>query len=190
MDSVLTIARYSVFAVVALASVAAFGSWLVRTRRLSPFSTTGRFLKRASDWVVAPVERQVVRRGGNPVHAGVWLVVVAAVLGLILLALLQWLIAFIQQAHFAFTHGFRAIYHFLVGLAYAVMTIALFLRVIASWFGMFRHAPFMRPVYWLTDWIVKLVQRILPPIGPLDVSPIVAWLFLWVGKVLLLALVP
>jgi YggT family protein len=190
VESILTIVRYSVFAVVALASVAAFGSWLVRTRRLSPFSTTGRFLKRASDWAVAPVERQVVRRGGNPVHAGVWLVVVVAVVGLILIAVVQWAAAVMQQAYHAFSGGFRPTYHFLVGLVYAVLTIALFLRVIASWFGVFRYAAFMRPVYWLTDWIVKLVQRFLPPIGPLDVSPIVAWLMLWVGKVLLLALVP
>jgi YggT family protein len=177
---VITIVRYSVFAVFALAVLAATGSWLVRTRRVSPFSGLGRFLKSVSNTAIVPVERRVVRSGGNPTHAGVWLVVGVAVLGLLLIASLEWATAFVQQAYWAFTGGFVTIYHFVIGLAYSVFTIALLLRVIGSWFGFFRNARWMRPAYWLTDWIVNPIRRVLPPIGTLDVSPIVAWLALWV----------
>jgi len=35
-------------------------------------------------------------------------------------------------------------------------------------------------MYWLTDWIVEPLRRILPPMGQLDFSPLVAWLLLMV----------
>jgi len=190
VQSIIDIVRYSVFAVLVVAVIAAVGSWLVRTRRVSPFSPLGRVLRSTSDLVIAPVERQVVRRGGSPVHAGIWLVVAVAIAGIVLLALLKWVVVFVQQAYFAFTGGFWKSYEFVVGFVFAVMTVALFLRVIASWFGVFRYTWFMRPAYWMTDWIIRLVQRVLPPIGRLDVSPIVALLALWILKVLLLAVVP
>ena len=57
--------RYAVFGVVLLAALAAFGSWLVRTRRISPFSAFGRGLRSVTDPVLGPLERRVVRMGGN-----------------------------------------------------------------------------------------------------------------------------
>lgn len=189
MQNLIQIVRYAVFVVFAFAVLAAVGSWLVRTRRVSPFSGLGRFFKRTSDVVISPVERRVVRSGGNPVHAGVWLVVGVAVLGLLLIGALEWITAFVQQAYWAFTGGFVRIYHFVIGFAYGVLAVALVIRVIGSWFGFFRHARWMRPAYWLTDWIVNPIRRMLPPIGTLDVSPVVAWLLLWVVKSFLLTVV-
>jgi YggT family protein len=186
----ITLVRYGVFVAVLVALAAAVASWLVRTKRVSPFSSLGRTLKSASDPLIRPVERQVHRRGGNPVNAGTWLVVVVAVAGLLLITALQWSTAFVQQAYWAFTGGFRPLYRFLVNFAYSVLMIALLARVIGTWFGVFNHARWMRPAYWLTDWIVNPVRRFLPPVGALDVSPIVAWLALWMLKAFLLTVVP
>lgn len=184
------IVRYAVFAAFVVAVAAAVASWLVRTRRVSPFSQLGRSLKSASDVLVSPVERRLVRGGGNPVHAGMWLVVGVAVAGLILIALLQWTTSFIQQATFAFTGGFKPLYRFVVDYTYKVLMIALFARVIGSWFGLFRYARWMRVVYFLTDWIVNPIRKFLPPVGALDVSPIVAWLALLMLRSFLLTVVP
>jgi YggT family protein len=178
-----------VFLVFVVALAAAVASWLVRTRRLSPFSPLGRTLKTASDVLIRPVERRVTRSGGNPVNAGTWLVVGVAIAGLLLITALQWSTAFVQQAYWAFTGGFRPLYRFLVNLTYSVLMIALLTRVIGTWFGVFGHAKWMRPAYWLTDWIVKPIRRFLPPVGALDVSPIVAWLALWMLKAFLLTVV-
>ena len=190
MYSVIAFVRYAVFVVFMVAVAAAVGSWLVRTRRVSPFSQLGRSLKRVSDRLVSPVERRLVRSGGNPVHAGMWLVAGVAVAGLLLITVLQWTTGFFQQAYGAFTGGFRPLYHFLVNASYSVLMIALFARVIGSWFGVFRYARWMRPAYVLTDWIVNPIRKFLPPLGALDVSPIVAWLALLVLKSLLLTVVP
>src|SRR2546430_9570231 len=70
--------RYGVFSLFVLSALVALASWLVRTRRLSPFGPVGRALRGATEPVLRPVERRLVRLGGNPVHAGWWLVVVVA----------------------------------------------------------------------------------------------------------------
>src|SRR5204862_271098 len=64
--------RYVVFAAFAASGLVALASWLVRTRRISPFGALGRTLRTASDPLIRPIETRLVRAGGNPVHAGWW----------------------------------------------------------------------------------------------------------------------
>src|SRR6266516_6906305 len=93
--------RYVVIGLVVLAALVAFGSWLIRTRRVSPFRVPGRMLRGVTDPVMRPVERRIVRMGGNPVHAGGWLVVITAIGGIVLLSLVGWAMATFQTAHAA-----------------------------------------------------------------------------------------
>jgi YggT family protein len=184
-----TLARYAVFAVFALAALAALGSWLVRTRRLSPLSPLGRGLRALTDPVVKPVERRLVRMGGNPVHAGWWLVVVVAIGGVIFLSVLDWLVSLVGGVQWAVASGGpRAVLAMAVRLAYQVLLIALVARVVASWLGWFRYARWMRPAYWLTDWLVEPIRKIMPPVAMFDLSPVVAWIVLVLLKGLLLSM--
>src|SRR2546427_12596484 len=84
--------RILVLAAFCLAAVVALAGWLVRTRRVSPFGVFGRTLRSVTDPVLRPVETRLVRLGGNPVHAGWWLVVLVAVAGVPLLSLIDWLV--------------------------------------------------------------------------------------------------
>src|ERR1700704_7184451 len=83
--------RYVVFAAFAASALVALASWLVRTRRISPFGALGRTLRTASDPLIRPIETRLVRAGGNPVHAGWWLVVAVAAAGVVLITLWNWL---------------------------------------------------------------------------------------------------
>jgi len=74
--------------------------------------------------------------------------------------------------------GARAWGRFLVSGLFTVVMVALFVRVISSWFGISPYRPWMRPVMLLTDWIIDPIRRILPPFGMIDFSPLVAWLVL------------
>jgi len=182
----LTIARYAVFALFAFSVLVATGSWLVRARKVSPFSAFGRGLRSATDPIVGPVERRLVRMGGNPVHAGWWLVVIVAVGGVIAISLLGWAANSFAFVQWAVAGGPRATLALIVTIAYKVFFYALVVRVIASWLGFFRYARWMRPVYALTDWLVEPIRRVVPPVGMFDVSPIVAMLVLFALKWLLL----
>ncbi len=189
MPEIQVFARYAVFAAFALSVLVASASWLVRTRRVSPFGALGRALRAASDPLIRPVETRLVRRGGNPVHAGWWLVMVVTIAGLVLLWLMEWVVGAFRWMLAGLTGGPRALLAFLIVAAYNILFVALLLRVLGSWFGVFRYSRWMRPAYALTDWLVEPIRRMLPPTGAIDWSPLVAWLALWVLKQLLLTVV-
>lgn len=177
--------RYAVFGLVVLAALIAVGSWLVRTRKVSPFSAIGRALRTLTEPVMRPMERRLVRMGGNPTHAGGWLVILTAVGGILLVSLAGWLYTTLLVAHAAASAGPRQTLVLIVDLLYRVLFIALIVRVIAAWFGMFRYSRWIRPAYILTDWLVEPIRRIVPPVSGWDLSPIVAVIVLSILRQLL-----
>ena len=132
MPAFQVVVRYGVFSLFVLSALVALASWLVRTRRLSPFGPVGRALRGATEPVLRPVERRLVRLGGNPVHAGWWLVVVVAAGGVLLLSLLDWIIHTVGSVVGSVANGPRGVVLLLIPLAYWVLVAALMLRVIAK----------------------------------------------------------
>ena len=186
MHATLTFVRITVLVIFGIAGLAAVASWLVRTRRVSPFGTLGKILRQASDPVLRPVEPAVVRLGGNPVNAGWWLVVFAALGGIVALTTIEWLITAVWSTLSAVDSGPLAAAVLAVRGVYTLLVFALLLRVVAQWFGRGRYTRWLRPAYTLTDWIVEPIRRILPPLGAFDISPIVAWFALWLLKAFVL----
>lgn len=180
--------RYTVFGLVALAAAIALFSWLVRTRRVSPLGALGKTMRAVSDPIMRPVERRLVRMGGNPAHAGGWLIVITAVLGIVVISLAGWLVSTFHIAQHAAQAGPRGTFMLVVELLYRILSLALIVRVIAAWFGLFRYSKWIRPAYILTDWLVEPIRRVVPPLGAMDVSPIVAWLLLMFGRSILLSM--
>jgi YggT family protein len=187
MLDVLTVARYAVFTVFAVSALAALGSWLIRTRRISPFSAFGRSLRSATDPILRPVEKRLVRMGGNPVHAGWWLVVIVAAGGVIFISLLGWALNTFDVVTWAAERGPSATLGLAVELIYNVFFYSVVIRIIGSWLGFFRYNRWMRPFYALTDWLIEPIRRIVPPVGMFDLSPLVALIVLWALKFILLA---
>ncbi len=178
----LALIRYTVFTVFVLAVLVATGSWLVRTRRVSPFGPVGRGLRKVTDPLLRPVEGRVVRAGGSPAHAGWWLVIGVAIVGVLVVSLAQWLVNAWLSISVASHGGPRVVIALVVEIAFDLLFLAVFVRAIASWLGAFRYSRWMRPIYWLTDWIVEPIRRMLPPTGAFDFSPVVALVVLYVLK--------
>jgi YggT family protein len=170
--------RVVVIIALAYASTVALTHWAVRSRRITPFGAWPRFMRRASDPVLLPLEHRIVRSGGSPQDAPLWLVGIVIVGGLLLLSLVQWLAGFAASLEVVAQSGARAWGRFLVSGLFSILMVALFVRVISSWFGISPYRPWMRPVMLLTDWIIDPIRRILPPFGLMDFSPLVAWLVL------------
>lgn len=181
--------RYTVFAAFAASAVIAVGSWAVRTRRVSPFSGAARLIRTLTDPIINPTERWVLRRGGNPQHAPWWLLGAVVVGGIIVITVGEWLAVLLARTSMAVRTGPRGLLRLLVYYAGQAVLIALIVRVIASWLGLFRFSPWMRPVYFLTDWIINPLRKVIPPLGMIDITPLVAWLGLrmvlsWLMRVL------
>jgi len=188
MREVHAVLRMVVFAAFCAALAISVAAWLVRTRRVSPFSALSRALRALSEPVLHPIEHRLVRAGGNPTHAGWWLVIGIAAAGVLLLSLVDWVFSAMALVAGAAVGGPRALLQLAVLLAYDVLVIALVLRVVGSWLGAFRYSRWMRPAYALTDWLVEPIRRVLPPFANFDFSPLVAWLVLWVLRQFLLSI--
>lgn len=188
LSYVVIIARYVVAGAFGLACLVTLVHWAVRQRKINSFGPVARFSRRISDPLLKPLERRVIGWGGNPQDAPIWLIGLVLVGGLVFLALLRWVVGVVLNVIQLSNGGPRDWLSFGVSLAYFVVTTALLIRVIGSWFGVGRYNRWMRIAYRLTDWIVEPIRRVLPGFGFIDVSPLVAWLVLWLVRQALLRL--
>jgi YggT family protein len=150
--------------------------WLVRTRRISPFSGISRFMRRSVDPLFAPIERRVLSSGGTPGSVPLWALVAVVVAGIILLSLLQFVGAQVVALSVALDAGPREALAFAVAAAFAVLQLAIMVRVISSWIpALSPHSPWVRWAFVLSEPILAPLRRVIPPIGMIDISPIVAY---------------
>jgi YggT family protein len=171
------VVRQALFWAGAAAAVIALVDWLVRTRRINPFGPVAQFFRKFVDPVMKPVETRIVRAGGQPATAPWWTLVVVVVGGLILLSVLQFAGGLLQQFAFAVDHP-GAAWRVAVSWGFGVLRIALIVRVVASWFSMGAYSKYIRWTYTLTEWFLAPLRRMLPAMGPIDVSPLLAFLLL------------
>lgn len=74
-----------------------------------------------------------------------------------------------------------------VDVLFNVLTLAIFARVLLSWFPTAADNPIGRVIYDVTEPILGPLRRIIPSFGMLDISPLVALLLLQVLRNILLA---
>ena len=181
-----SLVRYVVVAALAYAAVVALTHWAVRRRTIGPFGAWPRFVRRISDPVLLPLERRVVRMGGSPQDAPLWLLGGVIVAGLILVSLVRWLLGMAFGLASLAGAGPRVWAQVAVGALFSLLMAAILVRVIASWVGISPYSRWMRPVMVLTDWLIDPIRRFMPPFGMIDLSPMVAWLVLWIARGVLL----
>ena len=158
---------------IALAVICAL-DWAVRTRRVSPFSRTARFFRTRVDPLMTPVERVILRAGGTPTSAAWWTLVALILFGILLITLLQFLGGILAQVVFGINEP-GSIPLLLVSWAFGLLRLALLVRVISSWLPISPYSRWIRWSYILTEWMLAPLRRIIPTIGMIDITPIVAW---------------
>jgi YggT family protein len=178
----LDIVRWAIVAALVYVGIVALTHWAVRSRKLSPFGAWPRTVRRLSDPVLRPVEQRVIRAGGSPQSAPYWLLAVVVLGGLVLISLVRWSIGFTYSLGALASAPLRVQLLTLLSWIFTILRFALIVRVIASWFGVSSYSKWMRPIVVLTDWILEPLRRVLPPFGPLDLSPLVAYFILWIAE--------
>jgi YggT family protein len=175
-DVVDLLARRAVLALAVLSGIVFGADWLVRTRRINPFNPVARFFRGSIDPLMLPVERRILRAGGNPASAPWWTLVIVVVGGILFLAALD----YVRQTTFeliAASHsGVMPLVRLFVHWVFLVLQLALIVRVASSWLGVGQYSKWVRWTYPATEWILRPLRRVIPPMGMIDVSPIVAWL--------------
>jgi YggT family protein len=176
-DTFLELAKRGIFGLAVVVAVIALVDWLVRTRRVNPFGPIGRFSRRTFDPLMKPVERRIVRAGGQPSSAPWWTLVVVVVGGLLLITLLQ----FLRGLGAELAYGVSSPSRFgvlVVSWGFALLRLALLVRVISTWFRISEYSKWIRWSYVMTEWMLAPLRKLIPMFGAIDISPLVAFLLL------------
>ena len=150
-------------------------STLVRSRRVNPFGGVGRLSRRVADPLFQPMERTLVRAGGQPSAAPWWTLAAVVVGGLALLWLVESVLGLAAGASFAATQGPRGLVLLALTWGFQLLRFALLVPVLGSWFGQGRWSRWTRWAYALTDWFMTPLGRVVPPLGMVDLTPLVAY---------------
>ncbi|CDG81398.1 YggT family protein [Janthinobacterium agaricidamnosum] len=139
--------------------------------RVRPPSSVAQFTFQLSDWLVRPLRRIVPGVGGYD-----WASLIGAFL-IVLVATSVWFIAGLP-AEFVLL---RALQRFLQWILYGFMAL-LVIEAIFSWINpQAPLAPFVRA---LNEPLLRPLRRIVPLVGNLDLSLLVALILLQVGQIL------
>lgn len=164
-------------AAVVLAVVCAI-DWMVRTRRINPFSRVARFFRASVEPLMAPIERQIVRAGGVPSSAPWWALAGAVFGGIVVLSLLGFVRGQVEYATTAMQFGPRGIARVLIGWTFEILRFAILVRVLSTWIRVSPYSRWVRWAYALSEPILRPLRGIIPALGVIDVTPIVAYLAL------------
>jgi YggT family protein len=183
--AVIQVLRAALLSIAVVFGVICILDWAVRTRKISPFNAVARFCRATVDPFIAPIERKVVRAGGTPASAPLWALVAVVVGGILLLSFLDFITIQVARSIIASQNGAAGIFHLLVSWTFTILKIALIVRVISSWLPI---SPFSRWVRWsyrLSEPILAPLRRIVPNLGGLDITPILAYFLLSLTESLL-----
>ncbi|MBA4071463.1 MAG: hypothetical protein C0497_06445 [Gemmatimonas sp.] len=188
LDNLITALRGVFFGFALAAALFCALDWMVRTRRLNPFGAFAGFLRTNIRPFIAPVERRILRSGGNPVMAPWWTLVVVVLAGIVVLEVLDFVRDQVAIAAGMLGLGLAGVYRLSVSWTFEVLRFALIVRVIVSWVHPSPFTWYVRWSYALTEWMLHPLRGFIPLVMMVDITPIVAYLLLGLVQGFLLRL--
>jgi YggT family protein len=137
---------------------------------------------------LAGIEKRVVRAGGQPAATPVWALVVYVIVAALFLAALDAAVGLLRDAALATSQGGLGILMLLIHWVFTFFRIALIVRVIASWFPQFAARPWVRWSFGATEWFLRPLRGVIPALGMIDITPIVAYFALQIAEWLIMRL--
>jgi YggT family protein len=177
-DAVTQILRTALLSIAVVFGAICVLDWAVRTRKISPFNAIARFCRSSVDPFISPIERKVVRAGGAPASAPLWALAAVVVGGILLLTLLDLVKLEVIRSIIASQEGAAGIFHLLVSWTFTILKLALIVRVVSSWLPISPYSGWIRWSYALSEPILAPMRRIVPAMGGIDFTPIIAYFVL------------
>lgn len=147
---------------------------------LNPFAWTSRTLRHLTDPIIIPVRRALAGFGVDPKYAPLVSIIIAVILGWFLLQLLSGIVNTIAGVFFAAQRAqpVHVIGYLLYGLL-GIYSLLIFVRIVFSWVMISYGNKVMRFLVNTTEPLLGPLRRTIPPLGMFDISPIVAFLIIW-----------
>jgi len=174
-DALLGIVRLTLLALAALFALLCLLDWAVRTRHVNLFGATARFTRSKVDPLIAPIERRVVSAGGNPTSAPLWALAAVVIGGILIINLLDFIRGELFGLAFAVESGPGGIFRLIVGWAFDFLRIALLVRVVSSWLPISPYSKWIRWSYAVSEPILRPLRQVIPSLGMIDITPIIAY---------------
>lgn len=177
-DAVILVLRTALLSIAVVFGAICLLDWAVRTRKISPFNAVARFCRSTVDPIIAPIERTVVRAGGTPAAAPLWALAAIVIGGILLLTVLDMIRLEVVKSIIASQEGAAGIFHLLVSWTFTILKAAIIVRVISSWLPISPYSRWVRWSYQLSEPMLSPLRRVVPTIGALDITPILAYVLL------------
>ncbi|HEX7530538.1 MAG TPA: YggT family protein [Pyrinomonadaceae bacterium] len=177
---------WGVTAVIVAAIVLIVLRSVVNYMDVNPFSWLAVNLRRSTEPVLAPV--RAVLRGSRldprvaPFIAVILIIVAGYLVVLVVGSVLNTIAGIIHAVSSRQLGAPVAIIGYLLFGFLSLYTLAMFIRIIFSWVGMSYANRLMRFFFIITEPLLGPLRRTIPPMGMFDVSPIVAFIILWLCK--------
>jgi YggT family protein len=125
--------------------------------------------------VLAPIERRVVAAGGVPANAPLWALAAVVIGGILIISLLNFISAELYQMMFAAESGPAGIFRLIVSWLFDFVRIAILVRVISSWLPISPYSRWVRWSYTVSEPILRPLRQVIPSLGMIDITPIIAY---------------
>ncbi len=147
---------------------------------LNPFSRPVLTVRNLTDPFLSPVRRALTGFGFSPNLAPLVTILIAILVGWLALQLAEAIILTLAGVANSVRdrRPVRLVGHLLYG-ALSVYSLLIFIRIIFSWGQVSYGNRVMRFLMRATDPLLVPLRRMIPPLGFMDISPIVAFIIIW-----------
>jgi YggT family protein len=151
---------------------------------LNPFSWSSLTIRRLTDPFITPVRRALMRYGVDPKYAPLVTILLTILLGWFALTLVHGLANTIAGLIFGLTSGrVVALLGYVIYGLVSIYIMLVFVRIILSYTTLGYGNRVMRFLINVTEPLMGPLRRIVPTVGMFDISPLVAFIILWILQV-------
>ena len=183
VDAVFQFTWYAVVAVIVTLIVLMLARFIMNYTDMNPFTRPVIWVRRLTDPFINPIRRALAGFGIQPNGAPLIAILLAILVGYCILMLVINLLNTTAGIYVSVTSG-RAngvvalIGYVLYGLL-SLYTLMIILRIVLTWGRVSYVHPIVRFLINTTDPILVPLRQRIPPLGMFDISPIVAFIIIW-----------
>ena len=172
-----------VIAIIVAAIVLLLLRSLFKYMDVNPFTWSAITVKRLTDPVVLPVRRMLVAMRVDPMAAPLIAILIFILVGFFVVQVAGGLLNTIAGVMLALTSGKAnapvAIMGYLLYALIGLYELMIFARIVGMWFSVSYANRTMRFLIRSTEPLLAPLRRTIPPVAMFDISPIIAFLILW-----------
>jgi YggT family protein len=148
---------------------------------INPFTWSALTLRRLTEPMVGPIRRALIRFQVDPKYAPLVIILLAVIMGWFTIQVLSTvantLIGVFSSAQ---SGAFVSLIGYLLYGLLSLYSLMIFVRIILSW-GMIGYGNrLLRFLIRATEPLLGPLRRTIPPVGMFDISPIVAFVIVWI----------